>query len=138
MASIGQSPLAAGAFPLVALVFCCAVAVIFLSLLPAGSRGATTDIVLRLDGATYSLQQGSTLIGRSGEAGISLSASDVSRRHARIFLSGERLTLEDLGSGNGTFVNGRRIHERTEVYPGDILSFASARATIVLIGEERL
>ncbi len=74
---------------------------------------------------------GENVIGSSGAADLVLPVPGVSRRHAllifRLRASGatqdaERLTLEDLGSRNGTFVNGRRI-DRGEVRPGDELRF---------------
>ncbi|MFP6767488.1 MAG: FHA domain-containing protein, partial [Planctomycetaceae bacterium] len=50
-----------------------------------------------------------TLIGRHPECGIQLDSNAVSRRHARVFVDGGQFAIEDLGSGNGTFVNGQRI-----------------------------
>ena len=50
-----------------------------------------------------------TLIGRHPECGIQLDSNAVSRRHARVFVDGDQFAIEDLGSGNGTFVNGQRI-----------------------------
>ncbi|MDP7274927.1 MAG: FHA domain-containing protein, partial [Planctomycetaceae bacterium] len=50
-----------------------------------------------------------TLIGRHPDCGIQLDSNAVSRRHARVFVEGGQFAIEDLGSGNGTFVNGQRI-----------------------------
>ncbi|MBI4703551.1 MAG: FHA domain-containing protein [Deltaproteobacteria bacterium] len=49
------------------------------------------------------------VIGRAAEADLVLTAGMVSRRHALLVLEGGRLHLEDLGSTNGTYVNGRRV-----------------------------
>lgn len=46
------------------------------------------------------------IIGRGPECGIQLIVDTVSRKHARIFFRNEEYTIEDLGSANGTYVNG--------------------------------
>jgi pSer/pThr/pTyr-binding forkhead associated (FHA) protein len=63
------------------------------------------------------------LIGRSvAEPGRVRDDLDVSRRHAVIRREPQGLTVEDLGSANGTYVNGRRIEGRCRLEPGDRLS----------------
>ena len=52
-----------------------------------------------------------TLIGRSPECDIFLDDVTVSRRHAEVVVDGDAVTIRDLGSLNGTFVNRRRIDE---------------------------
>jgi pSer/pThr/pTyr-binding forkhead associated (FHA) protein len=47
-------------------------------------------------------------------------AADVSKRHCRVTLTQERVVVEDLGSSNGTFVNGKQI-ERARLCDGDEL-----------------
>jgi ABC transport system ATP-binding/permease protein len=63
----------------------------------------------------YSFEEGEFLIGRSHGADIILPSDNVSRRHARLYTVDGRCHLEDLGSANGVFVNGRRIHEVHEI-----------------------
>jgi pSer/pThr/pTyr-binding forkhead associated (FHA) protein len=58
------------------------------------------------------------VIGRSSEVDMVLVEDMVSRRHARILVDGGRLLLEDLGSTNGTFVNGEKVR-RAELHEGD-------------------
>lgn len=58
-------------------------------------------------------------IGRHPECQVQLDSNMVSRRHARVFRDGGRLLIEDLGSGNGTFVNGGRISGPTALRNGD-------------------
>jgi hypothetical protein len=60
------------------------------------------------------------LLGRSRACELVLSDDSVSRRHAMVVCEGDRIILTDLGSTNGTFVNGRRITQ-AEVRPGDRL-----------------
>ncbi len=54
-----------------------------------------------------------TILGRHPDCTIRLDSNMVSRRHARILHNGETYILEDLGSGNGSFVNGKRIDKPT-------------------------
>ncbi len=64
-----------------------------------------------------------TLIGREVECTITLPSPHVSRYHAKINVSDSGLTIEDLNSANGTFVNGNRISEKTPISLGDELRF---------------
>jgi serine phosphatase RsbU (regulator of sigma subunit) len=59
------------------------------------------------------------LIGRHPECGVQLESNAVSRRHARLFVEGGGYAIEDLGSGNGTFVNGQKIEGPTQLKPQD-------------------
>lgn len=61
-------------------------------------------------------------IGREG-CDVLLPDPEVSRRHARIRVIDETLAVEDLGSTNGTFVNGRMISALTPLEPGDRVGF---------------
>ena len=69
---------------------------------------------------TQGLVQAHILIGRSSRCQLVLADETVSRRHAELFLDGGRWLLRDLGSANGTWVNGRRVVE-AEVRPGDVV-----------------
>jgi DNA-binding winged helix-turn-helix (wHTH) protein len=66
-----------------------------------------------------SLTAGENLLGRDEAAAICLDAASVSRRHARILVEGLRATLEDLGSKNGTRLNGERVRGPRELHDGD-------------------
>lgn len=65
-------------------------------------------------------------VGRRDEAELSLGFPVVSNLHAEILLDGSRCIVRDLGSTNGTYLNGCRIQQQAEVRPGDILQFANA------------
>ena len=66
------------------------------------------------------------VIGRSSGCHLVLGDDTVSRRHAELRLEGGRWLLRDLGSANGTLVNGRRVVE-AEVRPGDVVHLGGAR-----------
>jgi diguanylate cyclase (GGDEF)-like protein len=72
-------------------------------------------------GSRFRLSPGGALeIGRSASVGISLpEVLSISRKHARLRYVGAVVTVEDLGSTNGTYVNGRPIHGRTVLKSGD-------------------
>jgi pSer/pThr/pTyr-binding forkhead associated (FHA) protein len=58
-------------------------------------------------------------LGRSPECSMQLPAAGASRRHASIAWRGERVVLRDLGSTNGTFLNGERVAEEVPLESGD-------------------
>lgn len=64
-------------------------------------------------------------VGRSSECRISLNDTNVSRRHAEIRPSSRAYVVVDLGSTNGTLVNGTRIGGEQALNDGDIVSFGS-------------
>lgn len=70
-------------------------------------------------GRRLPLAEGAVELGR--EAGVVVDDPLVSRRHARVTASGPGAVVEDLGSRNGTFVNGQQLHGPTALHPGDTL-----------------
>jgi FHA domain/Domain of unknown function (DUF1707) len=66
-----------------------------------------------------------TIIGRSRSSGCVLADPTVSRAHAVVSYRDGTWSLRDLGSTNGTYVNGRRITDETEVGPGDEVAFGA-------------
>jgi hypothetical protein len=67
------------------------------------------------------------VLGRSRDCDCVLADPSVSRRHAQLRRDGGRWLLRDLGSRNGTRVNGMRVLDEVEVGPGDRVSFGDAR-----------
>ena len=87
-------------------------------------------------GTRYRLSPGTTLeIGRSASVRISLpEVMSLSRKHARLRYVGSTVTVEDLGSTNGTYVNGQPIHGRTVLHSGD--RFQTAAVHFKFLHEE--
>ena len=57
----------------------------------------------------FPLLEGAIIIGRAGDATIRIDSGGVSRHHARIVVTGDEARVEDLGSKNGTFVDGKPV-----------------------------
>ncbi len=69
-------------------------------------------------GAMFPLAHGA-VIGRNSDAGVRLASDEVSRRHAHIIESGGRWLVQDLGSRNGTWINGERTSRASPLADGD-------------------
>jgi pSer/pThr/pTyr-binding forkhead associated (FHA) protein len=69
--------------------------------------------------------------GRAADCDVVLGIDEVSRRHARFERAGDRFEVCDLGSVNGTFVNGRRV-ERQELRADDVVQIEDFKLTFVL------
>jgi pSer/pThr/pTyr-binding forkhead associated (FHA) protein len=67
------------------------------------------------------LKQKETIIGREKGCKIRIPSSSISRQHCRLAAINDVLTVKDLGSSNGTFVNEGRIGELSYLKPGDVL-----------------
>lgn len=74
---------------------------------------------LRIGGRTLLLPDGEHDIGRMSDCWLTLDDELASRYHARFIIRGPKAVLEDLGSRNGTFVNGQKLNGRTELGDGD-------------------
>ncbi len=78
---------------------------------------------------TFELHKDVHTIGREAGNDILINDAQVSRHHARVTLQGSTYLLEDLGSTNGTFVNGRRVSGPVALSAGDMIGLGD---TIVL------
>ena len=77
---------------------------------------------LEFQGRTFELRPGEVLIGRSSGCHLVLDDGLVSRRHAQIVVTQDRAAVEDFGSANGVFVNGRRVAGSEPLKSGDELT----------------
>jgi DNA-binding winged helix-turn-helix (wHTH) protein len=71
------------------------------------------------------LKDGEHLIGRDGDVAIWLDSPTVSRHHARILVSSDGATIEDLASKNGTFLHGQRLTTASALTDGDQITLGS-------------
>ncbi len=72
---------------------------------------------------TYELKHGDNFLGRLPECDIQIDSNMVSRKHARVYPQDGRFYIEDLNSGNGSFVNGQRIAAPTMLKTDDRIKF---------------
>jgi len=77
--------------------------------------------VLRHRGTLHRVTNGETLIGRSDECAFRIEHGKVSRMHALVRLIHDELEITDLGSMNGTRVNGQRVLGPRRLRPGDVV-----------------
>src|SRR5512139_2684423 len=73
-------------------------------------------------GAAFTLEGDQLTIGRDSTNEIVINDAEVSRKHARLTFQGGKYVLEDLGSTNGTFVNGQRLTSAAVLKAGDVVS----------------
>lgn len=89
--------------------------------------------VLDLDGQRYALNAGSIVLGRSSEADIPVEDTGVSRRHLEIQQRGNSTFAVDLGSTNGSYVNGQRVSGEAELLDGSVITMGRTRITFRLL-----
>ena len=77
-----------------------------------------------------SLSEGENILGRDRDAVVWVDVYSVSRQHARITVSGEEATLEDLGSKNGTFLRGKEVNGPQPVRDGDEIRIGTVTLTL--------
>lgn len=82
-------------------------------------------LILLQDGQAipFELKGIEAIIGRLPECDVQLPSNMVSRKHARVYKDGDEFFIEDLGSGNGTFVNGQKIAGPRKLAHDDRLKF---------------
>ena len=83
------------------------------------ARDASLPFKLQSEDGDHPLMQGPNIIGRTIDADLCIDRTEVSRCHARIVVAGTTATIEDLGSKNGTYVNGERLEQPTLLNNGD-------------------
>ena len=95
---------------------------------PKAEPKPVEEAVLEWSGGVTPLTDHVTTIGRSSDCSVVLSDPNVSRKHAEIRHIGEGYSLIDLGSTNGTEVNGQRVAE-TALMNGDVISVGQTKLT---------
>jgi Domain of unknown function (DUF4388)/Inner membrane component of T3SS, cytoplasmic domain len=100
-----------------------------------GTQFALRFISGKYQGGEFPLADGvPVIVGRSSDLDMVLVEEMVSRRHARVELTGGTVVVEDLGSTNGTFVNGERV-ERATLVEGDRLLIGTSILKLVSVEE---
>lgn len=82
----------------------------------AGTRPSGPQLVSRE--RAWNLLEGSNVLGRDHDCAVAIDSPGVSRQHARVVVTHGEATVEDLGSKNGTYVDGRRVNETTRLADG--------------------
>ncbi|MCG6117699.1 MAG: FHA domain-containing protein [Aquimonas sp.] len=85
-------------------------------------------------GKTYAVAS-AQVIGRHHECDIAIASEEISRRHAQVKPSTDGLMVEDLGSSNGTYINGQRVQSGL-LRNGDELRLDAIRFMLVVPGQE--
>ena len=91
-----------------------------------------STFLLKLADMRFPVRIGETLLGRSPYCSIVLEDARVSRQHAAIRLTAEGLSIQDLGSRNGTLVNGQKLRGPRILQAGDIVQLGSQQIEIEL------
>lgn len=97
----------------------------------------TLLVLVRQDGRTQDvpLTKDKQIVGRHTDCQIRVPIAAVSRHHCEIAVHESSITIRDLGSSNGTYVNGVRIAEETPLSPGDVLLIGTLIFVVRIGGE---
>jgi class 3 adenylate cyclase len=98
-------------------------------------------LVTILDGADGGRRisiAGRLTVGRGDDAGLLIDDPEISRAHAALGPTADGLEIQDLGSLNGTWVNGERISSPTLLAPGDVVRIGTTRIEVLSAGGHRL
>lgn len=86
------------------------------------NRDAALVVIHGLDlGRKYDLMRETTVVGRSSKADIHIDQDAISRSHARVTATGGRVSIKDLGSTNGTYVNDELLTDDYQLRNGDLV-----------------
>jgi pSer/pThr/pTyr-binding forkhead associated (FHA) protein len=86
-------------------------------------------------GRVFRLSLSEAIIGRGTDAHVLLLPASVSRRHAVIRVTASRITIEDLGSKNGTFIGVDQVTKAREIRDGDELSIGDVLLKLAVSDE---
>lgn len=92
------------------------------------ARGRSASDVLKL-------VDGTTTVGRHDDCQIRIKSSQVSRRHCELFEKKGMLLVKDLGSSNGTFVNGKKIEGQQVLEVGDEITIGGVKLQVTKVGD---
>src|SRR3954454_9120941 len=84
---------------------------------------------------TLKLTDGVNTVGRHDDCDLRIKSSQVSRKHCELFEKKGMLLVKDLGSANGTFVNGKKVQGQQVLEPGDELTVGGITLRVAKIGQ---
>lgn len=84
------------------------------------------------------IEESEFLIGRGPDCNLRLPVASVSRHHCLLHLEQDAVSVTDLGSANGTFVNGQRVRSQTTLQSGDLLGVGACQFVVDLGDLEKL
>ena len=107
-----------------------------IGLLSVTSESVTGSVtwagVLDIDGRRHALRRGRTVIGRGTDADITVNDSSISRKHVEVIWDGSQAQALDLGSTNGSLINGRKL-TTAALESGATIEMGATRITFHLI-----
>src|SRR6516164_8421029 len=83
---------------------------------------------------TIKLNDGITIVGRHNDCQLRIKSSQVSRKHCELFEKKGMLLVKDLGSANGTLVNGKKVEGQRVLEPGDELTIGPILLRVAKVG----
>ncbi len=95
-------------------------------------------VMVKPDGTSkeVKIDRGSAIIGREEGCRLRIPLSSVSRKHCEVKIEDDEVVVQDLGSSNGTFVNGKRV-KQSELAPGDLLCVGPVVFVVRIDGHPR-
>ncbi len=90
--------------------------------------------ILKYENKEIEVGEGEYLLGRSKDCQVKFLGESVSRKHAKLRIEGDNIYIEDIGSSNGTFVNGRLVRSITSIHPEDRIHLGK----VVMIIKEKM
>jgi predicted component of type VI protein secretion system len=93
-------------------------------------------VYFRRDGERrdFQLDKPACVLGRRQDCDLQIPLMGISRKHCQLSVQGQKVSVKDLGSSNGTFVNGKRV-EQQELSPGDRLQVGLVMFTVQVDGK---
>lgn len=91
-----------------------------------------SSLYLTYLGHSIEVPEGDSIVGRALSCILRFNEPSVSRQHCRLRVHGGRVTITDLGSSNGTFVNGVQISSSTELHTNDVIQLGNRTFTVVV------
>lgn len=83
---------------------------------------------------SYEIPEGESIVGRSPECDISIPASTLSKKHAKIDRRGDEVSIQDLGATNGTYLNGMKVR-MADVKHQDVITLGRVRLVLDIMGD---